>query len=397
MKGATAVVGIVLLSVMGCDMSSTSGSKPNTSKSMSPPQTLGSLEVRQPTHQFPVRRLDLAVRSQGLDLETGSMYWIDNDRLVVLARAGLGEPLPLGATKAEPAAKLETFLYVWDIRKADPELVMRLPGAGVSVRVDGTTLRVMYRRADEPYAEILEGPVVGERFESKVLAPFSRERDGQLAVNPFTGVVYPLSTRPGQPGPRRVVPLRPEHGFLDLGGVDDPTHWANPENDPVKWYPPDGSGAKVLPIWFRNPDRFELLYSTYTGEYVISDWTSRAETIGHVLPWIKGDPQRIHFWKPGEPTRSIELPDADYVPVRHALPTAKGLVIVSQFAKITRNLRGAGVYLFDGNGSRQLAAGSPNAYAVSPDGCKVAVGLRTEDPGAKPHHLYLIDLCAQGK
>jgi hypothetical protein len=280
-----------------------------------------------------------------------------------------------------------------------PEL--KVPGRSAGLYGDGPTLRIFFRREGEKRSEILEGTIVDDHFEGKSM-PFPGEA-GEFVTNRFTGALSRASdVPPAVPGvtviqPFRLQPLRPEHGFLDLGDDDD-AHWAAPEKDLVIWHRVDGGVPQKLPIWFRNPKDYTLTYSAHTGEYLISDLTGRNDRRGYHTNWVRGDPQVIYLWKPGNDPTRMEVPDADYVPLRHALPSKKGLVIVSQHARITKDIRGAGVHIFDGKVSRHLVAGLPNTYALSPDGCRLAVGLQTtEGRVLQPWRLHLIDLCPGGK
>jgi hypothetical protein len=275
-----------------------------------------------------------------------------------------------------------------------PEL--KVPGRSAGLYGDGPTLRIFFRREGEKRSEILEGTIVDDRFEGKSM-PFPGEAD-EFVTNRFTGALSRASDMPpAAPGRRVIRTLRPEHGFLDLGGDDD-THWAAPEKDPVLWHPAAGGAPQKLPIWFKDPESDVLTYSAHTGEYVISDLTGGNDRKGYSTNWVRGDPQVIYLWKPGNDPTRMEVTDADYVRIRHVLPSKKGLVIISEHARLTKDVRGAGVHIFDGKGSRHLAGGLPNAYALSPDGCRLAVGLQTtEGRVLQPWRLHLIDLCPGGK
>jgi hypothetical protein len=357
------------------------------------------VDIEQPKHEFPVRRVELEVASVGgVDVPrhgTGAMHWLDNDRLAVLGLVWEVPPRPFKVKDPDPRPRYDTYLYVWDVRTPQPRQVLKIPDSRAQLFGDGLTLRIFFRREGEKRSEILEGTIVDDRFEGKSM-PFPGEA-GEFVANRFTGVLSRTSDAPpAAPGGRVIRALRPEHGFLDLGGDDD-AHWEAPEKDPVAWHPAGGGIPQKLPIWFRNPKQYPLTYSGYTGEYLFSDRTGRNDRRGYSTNWVRGDSQVIFLWKPGNDPTRIEVPDADYVPIRHALPSKKGLVIISELARLTKDLRGAGVHIFDGKGSRHLAAGSPNAYALSPDGCRLAVGLQTtEGRVLQPWRLHLIDLCSEG-
>jgi hypothetical protein len=356
------------------------------------------VEITQPKHEFPVRRVDLEVLSGDIDIPrhgTGAMHWLDDDHLALLGLVWVVPPRPFKVNDPDPLPRYDVYLYVWDVRTPQPRQVTKLPAANAQLFGEGRQLRIYFRREGEKRSEVLEGTIVDGRLDAK-LTPFPGDPD-EFVVNRFTGKLFRASdTPPAAPGRRVIRALRPEHGFLDLGGDDD-AHWAAPEKDLVTWHPADGGSPQKLPIWFKDPDRETLSFSPDTGEYVISDLTGGKDRRGYSTSWVRGDSQVVYVWKPGGTPVRIELPDADYVPARHVLPSKKGLVIVSQFARLTRDVRGTGVHLFDGKVSRHLVAGSPNAYALSPDGCRLAVGLQTtEGRGLQPWRLHLVDLCPKG-
>lgn len=227
--------------------------------------------------------------------------------------------------------------------------------------------------------------------------PFPGE-PGEFLANPFTGALSRASERPSpMPGRRVIRPLRPEHGFLDLGGSDD-ARWVAPEKDPVRWYPDAGKSRQDLSFSVKNPRAVSIAFSRYSGEYVVAELAPSTEKPGRVSSWPRGEPQQIHLWKPGGDARVLTVPYGNYSPIWHAVTSRAGLVIVSTFAQIDKTIAGAGVTLFSGKASLHLASGTPNAYALSPDGCRLAVGLQTtEGRGLQPWRLHLIDLCAGRK
>jgi hypothetical protein len=355
------------------------------------------VEIKQPKHEFPVRRVALEVGGGDLYRSgTATMHWLDNDRLAVLGLVWVVPPRPFKVNDPDPLPRYDTYLYIWDIRKPHPHQIMKVPGPTPDLFGDGSALRIFFRREGEKRSEILEGTIVEDRFEGKSMT-FPGE-PGDFVANRFTGALSRAAEKPtAMPGPRVIQPLRPEHGFLDLGGDDD-ARWTAPEKDPVRWYPAEGGSLRELHFWVRNPRAAEIAFSRYSGEYMVAELAPSSEKPGRVSSWPKGEPQKLHLWKPHANARLLTVPYGNYTPIWHALPSRAGLIIVSTYAQIDKTASGAGVYLFNGNVSRHLAAGTPNAYALSPDGCRLAVGLQTtEGRVLQPWRLHLIDLCLGGK
>ncbi len=197
----------------------------------------------------------------------------------------------------------------------------------------------------------------------------------------------------------RFMRLRPEHGFVELAIHPRPGIKPNPAY-PVRIHPPRAQGVQGVPLadiftkrlkegYSLSPlrwDRHKGAYHLYLDYYA---WPTPEDVVlTHWWLFPDGRVEEIVTY-----SRRRDWPVTyDY----RLIPTHAGVFIVGEEPRIVPETGRSGLYrLLDDNTLERILPGRVGAWALSPDGCKLAVGndSRPRVEGNKQHTLQVINLC----
>jgi hypothetical protein len=216
------------------------------------------------------------------------------------------------------------------------------------------------------FRTIREGPFGQERERT-----IDRSKQRELPpLNPFSCREYDpvrLSLN-GYQG----TPLLEEHGILDLGPSF--THFdITKKDDPIYLVKPDGSKI-ALPITRLEGTAISVGYTTFNEAYTIASSIPKDAKARGTVPWPRGRAQPVYILSPSGEARRIDIP---YVDARASasilyLATAGGVYMMSHRVSTGHD----GAYLVQGENVMLLEPGYVVAHGVSPNGCRLALGIR---------------------
>lgn len=193
-----------------------------------------------------------------------------------------------------------------------------------------------------------------------------------------------------------LIPLRDGHGFLDLGPAQKgKIVQERLEEEPIHLYPEGGKPPVALPMDKREASLPLMSYSTFNDAYLLYSPIPKTGRVGFIVNWPVGKPQPLYVMRPGGQTTVIEVPyhksrsggSIDYRLVR------PGVFMVSHY--VSRGVEGG--YLIQGKAFTRIVHGYIVAVGVSPDGCKVAVGIQPTDEHERKRstaaRLKMVNLC----
>lgn len=313
----------------------------------------------------------------------GSVHWMDERRVIFV-----------GATlSAAPAEGRLGILHTDEERVSWGEVVTgRLCADGNSIgyslvsRSPGNRLEEQFWVVYGPF-----GKLSRKKVSRKDVAISSLFFD-------FTYSCRPISSLPPLPPALKgklLKRLRPEHGFAELQTIVG--------DGPAKLFPVaiHGSSFSGEPVGLRELHGEDLSpswpYFQFKGAYWLTRWprVQPASPPGVFKSWwlkpngdvavaIKFDLRSTfdgtHSWLPK-------------IPIRDGFLTTHGRSLRSP---LRGNIGQAGLYVFDvGGKQKMLAPGNAGAWAVSPSGCRLAIGLdqRVDDMGVPKFQLRVIDVC----
>jgi len=318
-------------------------------------------EVRE-AHSYPIKDSGYKVPGAG-GLVEGNLFWMDNERVLFKgAEADDYVTLPGNRRVLRPG------LHIWNTRAGEVELYTgEVPESGF----------LCYRNGYVNYVALADGRKVfragqlGAEADSAVEldAPPSRER----TLNRVTCMHYPprvLAAFGVNP-----LPLFEPGEVLALGD----RHY----KEPVRYFLPGKSAPVILPIFGRDLHG-PVYYSAYRDALILPEIKSVSARDVTRRVWIVDRHAKV---------AQIVLPAGPWmVGGVDAMPTARGWFMVSH--AVTDHAEGG--YLVTEAQVVRLIRGYPLSFAISPDGCKVAISIT--GPGPIPEtaaRLKLIELCLE--
>lgn len=322
-----------------------------------------------------------AVNSSGYEIKNlssghaggESVFWLDNERvLFVGTEPGLRE-----IRKSDGKEVARIGLYTWDTRS---DKVTR--HSDLSGKVCFSQGYIRYIVVREEQVVLNEGPFRRERQTIRKLG--ANEDAGRAFVNPFTCKEVSKAERLSDPRPG--ILLKDGHGVLDTQGGH-----AQFAKKPVLFYPLDKKESITLPI--SNHDTVVVRYSEYLGAYVFKEGRS-----------IFKGPQKVWYLYPDGRFKEVVVPDGPWMQgSTNYMPTKKGLFMVSHSSKgwsgkgLSPHNRGG--FLVEDGDVEKLVNGYITGFAVSPNGCIVAMSIQSasgNDKNYVPGIMKTINLCAKG-
>jgi hypothetical protein len=327
-------------------------------------------------------------------------YWLDNERIVFLAK----EPDWVGPS-GEKRDMFSLMLWTWRAGKA-----VRVRGPGIDgLCVGDDIVRYYRRRVESGNYDDLER-YAGRFGEEKAVPMVLIDRE----------TCRPQSELPPLPvwaRERRIVRLRPEHGFVEWKQLSEGGYLAV---TPVKMHRYGASEQQGLPITPALAEQTNLLFEYFRDAQGYFLTSGGRDASAARMPLRSGggyvERSRVHYWWLS-PTGSLKLAmtvlgwKVSYLETTIIFPPGDRITFPTIMGSITPfgqrflaagygsgkgdRLDGEGLYLVDRTGAQQIAKGQTTRVSVSPDGCRAAFGLDDRDPKVQPtnYRLSVIDQC----
>jgi hypothetical protein len=289
------------------------------------------------------------------------LVWVD-DRTVLF----VGAPISISKKPSPQGVTAEILLYRWNISTSEVVPIAKA-GAYPQLCYDRGFLRFSFIRGD--HRMVREGPI-GHESESVL------QRDTGLSPKEFFNP-YNCRFRPVPAATRLdhgvVAVLRDDHGFIE---GERPSERVSQRN----YFLVRPSGER---IWLKNfhggpgNPAFSQFRQAYVFQYGGSDLSKDAEK---------------HVWEIGIDGNVTDnkLPKGTWLGgAVKAMPVRDALLLISPNTLDEAE----GVYLIRGQQVQFVVNGYVNAFAVAPNGCKVAINVRRRDRA--PRHAVL-DVCKGG-
>jgi hypothetical protein len=237
-------------------------------------------------------------------------------------------------------------------------------------------------------------------------------------LNQFTCNVPEMSFDGRTPKGHRLIPLRPEHGYLDRGTHHFTQRPASEKRFQVKLYRRGMSDGlplvyeqfgKMLPLEDEDiasdPYGRYTQYAEFLDVYVLNGreifFGPGGTKAFRARDWYKRFPSYVFQLKPSGELLRIDIPVemAKFNIISYYL-TRRGVFGFSHgpnasgFGK-TDAKAGYGV-LLEGKHAKKVLLGNIRGVGISPDGCKVAAAIERGAPLAKPIEIKLLDVCPEG-
>jgi hypothetical protein len=311
------------------------------------------------------------------------VYWLDNDRVIFNgSRPNDLETTPDGRQVSRHA------IYIWDLKSGS---VTKHADAGRAfLCYAGGYIR--YERKEPPYTLHIAG-TFGKEEEISRTNDKQPSRSEMTWTNRFTCRTYRQSEISPLPGAK--VPLREGHGFIYLG-----MHSLGPERmDPVIYYPEGNQKGIELPIARWQVTLFNITSTDFDNSYILTG-NQLPHSSDRCVP--KGFSRRVYRLRLNGSLETISLPPREslrcYVEVGGVREVRTGLTVYINNGRIN----GSALYLVHQNRMEKVTSGWIPDARVSPNGCRMAAGISTDDDPLKPPapsyrgHLKVIDFCTKG-
>lgn len=295
----------------------------------------------------------------------GEIYWLDNRQVVFI---GFKE----GDTRLDTHGQVlpKVGLFVWNTASGELRRHAELSSVA-SLCLSGGYVRFSFERGGQRFVRF--GDFGSER---EIELDVQAVQDGALAVSPFSCREYNPKLLRGRYG-ANALPLVESGEYLDRAVRHDPGS--------MKYFPKDGSD----PIALRIPHRNVLTiprYSEYARKYVFRDIRS---TIAVDIP--------AKFWlldRSGV-VQDLTLPQGLWLAgVVDAMPIHNGWVMTSTAIAFGRRPDASGLYHVGKTAPVRVMRGLPHSFAVSENGCKVAIAIDSDLREKTRPSLRMIDFCS---
>lgn len=314
------------------------------------------------------------------------IYWLDNDRVIFNgSRPNDLETMPDGRQVSKHA------IYIWDLKSAsvtkhaDAERAVLCYSAGY----------ISYTRKEPPYTLRIAGPFGTETEISRISdKEQKRHNNSEMPlINRFTCKSYRQSEISSLPGVK--VPLRVGHGFLYLG-----VHSLGQERlKPVVYYPEGNYHGIELPIARWQVSWSNITATEFDNSYILTG-DQLPNSSDRCVP--KGFSRRVYRLRLSGAFEAIPLPSRDelrcYVEVGGVREVRTGITVYIN----TGQLQTSRLYLVEQKRLGEVIRGWVPDARVSPDGCRMAIGVSSKDDPLMPKasfsrgHLKVIDFCREG-
>jgi hypothetical protein len=309
------------------------------------------------------------------------LYWLDNER--VLYSGG-------GAVSGHLATN---GLYTWDINAKRAKRHSDINGVPCYFkgyvrytywRSDKTLIRREGALGNEEEIPLLRRLADGKE---ERINPTVASKPNSIQLNPLTCREYDLDAA-AKPAGYAIEPLLDDHGYIAR------RHRTEEKEAPILFYKKGVDAPMTLPVLAKEFWVSDLNYSEVADKYTIYGGVPKDGKAGSNDLWPPGRSHPLYLLSPDGHVETVEIPygpwnrfRAKYYPVKH------GVFMVSHEIKGPRDSGHAGGYLVKGDQVQKVITGEITSVGVSPNGCKVAVGLHIPEKAPYPTRLHIIDFC----
>lgn len=316
-----------------------------------------------------------------------SLHWIDSNRLLFTGIKTSEMQAAIAAKQPDRVARLRK-LYVWDGINKSVRLYADAQSACVSNGVITYTVRVD-KEAGKQFVK--EGPLGSEKEIGRPLPSKEGVRSNFTCKDHLRDELLPPAPRF-----RRVVVLRDGDGYLDLGPGGGNDYFEQRRVLPRNLTLYQGGTGKAIQLpmtWEEEISQFEVTYSAYRSAYVLLPRMPRGAQLGHIKPWPKDQPLVVYLlWADGR-TQAVTLPYRPAEYLGNPRPIRAGWIFGGG-----KSPKSVALYVFDGTAVAKVESGFVKEIAVSPDGCKAAVGIQNNPyEMGTPINLKVFDFCLRGR
>lgn len=338
-----------------------------------------------------VTRSDFSIRESGYWTCEGTLtrciYWIDNER--VIFNGARPDDIEIAA---DGRRTWRHAIYIWNLKTDQVEKYADSTRAALCY-ADGY---VRYSRIEGEDIVVLAGRLGNEVETQRVRKGTSGNtsvRDSTWNTELSCGSYRPL--QPPHQLPGRKLALREGHGFLYLGTIETPRD----RQEPLLYFQHQSAAGIRLPILRWQARLGEITTTPFRNSYLIypDQIDGRSD---RCLP--EGFSQRIYRLMTDGKVEAIHLPSRKeircHIDVRGFTEVRTGIT-----ARVnTGRLSTSGLHLVRGDSVTNIVQGWTSNSNVSPDGCRMAVGVSSPSDPRKPvtaefnrGHLKVIDFCAK--
>ena len=295
------------------------------------------------------------------------IYWLDDDRIVFVGV----EP---GEFRTERGRRVASDnLYVWNVKTAKIRKHAELSW-NASLCVSGNYVRFNFARAG---VEMVAFGDFAREHEHEL--DIQAMKDGILAVSPVSCQEYNpkrLKKRYGA----NPLPLRNRGEYLDR----TTGHYV----EPLRYFPADGGEPVKLAAIPNRDVNTTPIYSAFAKKYVFGSWQKSIDSRA---------PKRMYLLDKSGDVQHYDTPVGSWMGGRvHALPAATGWILTSTAVGQSQSIGAAGVYLAHGQRTIRLIKGIPYTFAISPNGCGVAVSIDMDWGRASAPRIVALNVCPRG-
>jgi hypothetical protein len=334
----------------------------------------------------PICAAQMKVTDSGYEIVLGTMptlYWVDDDQLLFAGIKRADMETAFAAKDPDRVARLKK-LYLWDDTAKSARLYADAQEVCFSNGFVSYRMRVDKAAGKEV---VREGTFGSEKELDRPLPPQEVVRSNLTCRAHARNELVPPAHRN-----HYVVVLREGDGYLHLAPDYGKERQAYPRN--LTLHRAKSGEAITLPMtWDENFNQFGIAYSVFRSAYVLPPQFPRGSSSERGNPWPKDQPLVVYLlWADGR-TQAASIPHWPAEYLGHPRPMRLGWI----FGGGKRPKTG-GFYLFDGKVVSKIESGFVREIAVSPDGCKAAVGINNKpyDMGT-PINLKVFNFCAGGR
>lgn len=321
--------------------------------------------------------MDTGHRFAGLPSTVQPIFWLDDDMILYTGWEYASEN---GEQRGKKA--IRRGIYVLDVRTnkarrhADAEGVLCYRSGYVryTVKYDSKS-RISIRRE-------------GTFGQEKEIVADMKQQPGQ-GLNPLTCRYFDATGSATLRGKR--IPLLDGHGVLEFSRVTDskpgsPVHSA-------RLFPASGKESIVLAINGAHVSESHIRYYEFADLYMIG---YRAPP-GLVSDWPMDAAHLVYLLRPSGVISEMTLPGGPWSKRRLStiVLTRAGLVFHGGEIRRWLDPGTAGLYASNGTNVTKLISGQLSGIGVSPDGCRVAVGMNSFTKTGDPTSLRVVDVCGK--
>jgi hypothetical protein len=326
--------------------------------------------------------LEPVTLASGFEITRGqrdSVFWVNSTKLLFAGMKEADMRAAVGAKISSPEARLKK-LYLWDLSSPTAQVFADAKAVCFS---DGLVRYAVLRDEAAGKSYFREGPFGAEREVVESTKPLPKDIQKNYVRNNFECHATKLSELvPVPPRNRRVILLRNKDGYLDVG-PDDPIKQDSSASNLILYQPKRQEGVRLS---VTRKEDVAVSRSEYRGAYVLRPASARG---ADSRTWPKNLPLVVYLLWPDGRIESTSIP---YQPSEYLIdpqPVAAGWIFGGgNFYK------SSGLYFFDGKSVTKLEMGLVHKIAVSPDGCKAAVGIQSKHlEMGTPVALKIIEFC----